>query len=76
MDVVPRCFPVAQAADVFDRNERLRVVTQDVSDQLILAFDFGRFVRRIIKHEAVEVAKNVVANPAQDFEMAGGKHRR
>ena len=53
----------------------LRVVAQDVAEELVLALDLGRLVGRVVEHLAVHVAENVVADPAHDFEIAGGKHR-
>ena len=75
MDVVPGGFPVAQAADVFDRNERLRIVAEDVADELIFALNLGRLVGRVVEHLAVHVAEDVVADPAEHFEIPGSKHR-
>src|SRR4051812_822659 len=75
MDVIPGRFPVAEAANVFDRNECLGLVTENAADELVLAFDFGRLIRRVIEHEAVHVAEDIVADPTHDFQVSVSEHR-
>ena len=42
---------------------------------MVLALDLGLLVDRVVEDLAVHVAEDVVADPAHDFEVAGGEHR-
>src|SRR4051794_39501423 len=75
MDVVPGCFPVAKAADVFDGNQRLGIVTEDTADELVFAFYFRSFIGGVVEHEAIHVAEDVVPDPAYHFQIAMREHR-
>src|SRR3954467_12973891 len=74
MDVIPGCFPVAEAADVFDGNECLGLVTENAADELVLAFDFGGLIGWGVEDEAIHVAEDVVAHPAHDLQVSVSEH--
>ena len=74
--MIPGGLPVAEAFDVFDRDEGLRRVAEDLSDEPILALNLCLLVGGVVEDLAVEVAKNIVADLAHDLEMSRGEHRR
>src|SRR6516162_743691 len=75
MDMIPRRLPVIERFDVFDRHMGLRLVADDGADDLVLGLNLRRLVGGIVEHHAVAVAEDVVANPAQDLEIAISEHR-
>ena len=70
VNVVPRRLPVVERFDVLDRHVRLRLVADDAGDDLVLGADLRRLVVRVVEDDAVAVAEDVVADPAQDLPVA------
>src|SRR6185295_16194865 len=74
MDVVPRGLPVVERFDVLDRHVRLGLVANNGAEDLVLGLCLRCLVSGIVKYDAVAVAEDVVANPAEDLEIAIGEH--
>ena len=76
MNVVPRRLPVVQRFDVLNRNVCLRFVTDNGRNYLVLRLDLRRFVGRIVQHQTIAVAEDVMADPTQNAPIARCEHRR
>ena len=75
MDVVPGGLPVAERADVLDRDVCLGRVAEDGGEEVVLAAHLGGLVARVVEDLAVHVAENVVPHPAHHGQVPSGEHR-
>ena len=64
MYVVPRGFPISQALNILDGDQRLRTITKNFAQQMVFAMYFRRFVGWIVQHDAIEITKNIMSDPA------------
>ena len=76
VNVVPGRLPVVERLDVLDGDERLRPVAEEFAEQRVLALHLAGLVLGVAEHHAVAVAEDVVADPAEDFQIAPGEQRR
>ena len=65
VDVVPGRLPVAHVGKVLDGDDRGGLVAENLRDHPVLGLDLRGLVGRIVEHQAVAVAEDVVSDPAR-----------
>src|SRR5262245_58959875 len=55
VDMIPGGFPISEAGDVLDRDQRLRRIAEDLMEQAILAADLGGLISWVIEHLGIHV---------------------